>query len=86
MATIQATSFKFINSGSTIFTVTKPGGTTDTINPGGEKTYNPKGVYSANVNATQLFSIDFQNGNLLINKGAGNPPAGTAAEVTTYLN
>jgi len=86
MTTIQATSFKFVNSGSTIFTVTKPGGTTGNIHPNHYVTYKPKGVYSANVNVTQLFSVDFQNGDLLIKKSAGTLPAATAAQITTYLS
>lgn len=86
MATIQATSFQFENTGTNIFTVTKPGGTTDTINPGAEKTYNPKGVYSADVTGVQAFTIDFTGGNLKVTKGTGAAPAGTSARINTYMN
>ena len=85
MSQIVATSFEFDNNGSTIFTVTKPGGTNDTISPGTNKTYNPKGVYTADVSGVQAFSISF-DGNLTITKGTGLAPPGTSATIRTYMN
>ena len=85
MSAIEATSFQIANIGSTIFTITKPGGSQDTIAPSQTETYNPQGIYLADVGGIQSFDIDFTNGNLKINN-LNSGPAGTAATVKAFLN
>ncbi|KAJ3495063.1 hypothetical protein NLJ89_g10686 [Agrocybe chaxingu] len=86
MATIEASSFKFKNNGSTIFTFTKPGGLKDTIHPSQKQVYSPKGVYSADIDGVQAFTINFTTGNINISKGTDDSPSGTSAKITTILN
>ncbi|KAJ3485312.1 hypothetical protein NLJ89_g11909 [Agrocybe chaxingu] len=86
MATIQASSFEFENTGTTILTVTKPGGQEDTINPSQTRVYIPKGVYSADVDGVQALTINFTGGNMKITQGTGNSPSGTSAKISTNMN
>ena len=82
----RVTSFEIANIGSTIFTITKPGGTQDRILPQESIAYNPQGVYSAVVSGVQTFTINFSAGNLDISKGVGIAPGGTSATVRSFMN
>lgn len=83
---LEASSFELTNSGTTIFTITKPGGTTDTIHPAEKIMYTPHGVYSVHVDSVLAFTVNFIDGNLNIAKSTDSSPAGTAANVNTIMN